>query len=169
MKNEIVVEIKTGLGDLALELWPDKAPKTVENFLSYLDQGHYDGTIFHRVIPGFMIQGGGMDREMREKKTRAPVPNEAKGGPDNRAYTVAMARTMDPHSATAQFFINVADNDFLNHRDATPQGFGYAVFGRVLEGLEVVEAIAKTPTGRRGLFEDAPLEPVEIVSARRRG
>jgi peptidyl-prolyl cis-trans isomerase A (cyclophilin A) len=154
------VKMKTNYGTITIELFPDKAPKTVTNFLQYVKDGFYDGTIFHRVIDGFMIQGGGMDRAMKEKPTRAPVENEAQNGLKNQIGTVAMARTSDPHSATAQFFINVANNGFLDYpgRD----GWGYCVFGKVTEGMDVVNKIAKVST-RPG---DVPAKPVLIESAR---
>lgn len=161
-----MVELKTNLGTITLELYPDKAPRTVENFLHYVRSGHYAGTIFHRVIDGFMIQGGGFDTRLREKPTGAPIPNEANNGLRNERYTIAMARTMDPHSATAQFFINVKDNAFLNHTAPTLRGWGYAVFGRVVRGEEVVDRIAKVPTGPAGMFaSDVPRQPVVIEDA----
>jgi len=139
------VELKTNLGTIVVELFPEKTPKTVENFLRYVSEGFYDGTIFHRVIPGFMIQGGGLTADFREKPTRAPIRNEAESGPQNTLGTLAMARTSDPHSATAQFFINVADNHQLDFRYPTEQGYGYCVFGKVAKGMDVVERIAKVP------------------------
>ena len=154
-----------GRGVITLELDAAKAPKTVENFLAYVRDGHYDGTIFHRVIDGFMIQGGGFEPGMKQKPTRAPIENEAANGLKNERYTIAMARTQAPHSATAQFFINVADNDFLNHTAPTLQGWGYAVFGRVVKGTEVVDAIRQVRTGRRGFHDDVPLEDVVITKA----
>ena len=158
------VDVKTNLGTIRLELYPAKAPKTVENFLRYVKDGHYDGTIFHRVIDGFMIQGGGFDASYRQKPTREPVENEAKNGLKNDIGTVAMARTSAPHSASAQFFINVKDNDFLNAAQAQ-DGWGYAVFGKVVSGMDVVSRIAKTPTGSGGPFRtDVPREPVVIES-----
>ena len=159
------VELKTSRGPILLELYPDKAPKTVANFLQYVKGGHYDGTIFHRVIDGFMIQGGGFDKDMKEKPTRAPIQNEANNGLRNDTGTIAMARTPNPHSAGAQFFINLKNNDFLNHRDPTPRGYGYAVFGRVVQGMEVVNNIAKTRTGTVGGFENVPREPIVIQTA----
>lgn len=161
------VEIKTNVGTIRLELYPAKAPKTVANFLQYVRDGHYEGTIFHRVIDGFMIQGGGFDRDYHQKPTRAPIPNEAeagvKGGLKNELGTIAMARTSDPNSATAQFFINLADNEFLNWGDPRGDGNGYAVFGKVVSGMDVVTKIAKTPTGRGGPFgRDVPSEPIVI-------
>lgn len=163
------VEVKTNVGTIRLELYPSKAPKTVANFLQYLREGHYDGTIFHRVIDGFMIQGGGFDRSYTQKPTRAPIPNEAQAGVEaglkNEAGTIAMARTANPNSATAQFFINLADNAFLNWGDPRGDGNGYAVFGKVVSGLDVVTKIAKTPTGRGGPFaSDVPREAIVIES-----
>lgn len=159
------VELRTSHGLIVLELNPAKAPRTVENFLQYVRDGHYNGTIFHRVIPGFMIQGGGMTADMREKPTRAPISNEAANGLRNVVGTVAMARTNDPHSATAQFFINVADNSFLDHRAPTGPGWGYAVFGRVISGMEVVDRIKAVQTANRGPHQNVPLQPVTIESA----
>jgi len=160
-----MVRLETSMGDIFIELDAENAPKTTANFLEYVREGHYDGTIFHRVIDGFMIQGGGMTEEMQEKPTRAPVENEADNGLKNDAYTVAMARTMDPHSATAQFFINVKKNDFLNHSAKTPQGWGYTVFGKVAKGHGVVNKIKGVSTGRKGMHDDVPTEPVTIVKA----
>jgi len=163
-----VVEMQTSLGTVVMELYPDKAPKTVENFLRYVESGHYKGTIFHRVIAGFMIQGGGFDTRLREKPTGPPIPNEANNGLRNERYTVAMARTMDPHSATAQFFINVQDNHFLDYTAPTVRGWGYAVFGRVIRGEEVVDRIARLPTGAGGPFlSDVPQRMVVIEDMRR--
>jgi peptidyl-prolyl cis-trans isomerase A (cyclophilin A) len=158
------VELKTSQGTLVLELYPDRAPKTVENFLQYVREGFYDGTVFHRVIPGFMIQGGGFTPDMNQKPTRAMVPNEAANGLKNNTGWVAMARTRDPHSATAQFFINVNDNDSLNHPGQ--DGFGYAVFGRVVGGMDVVNRIVAVPSGNRGPHANVPLTPVVIETAR---
>jgi peptidyl-prolyl cis-trans isomerase B (cyclophilin B) len=152
-------------GVITLELDADKAPKTVANFLAYVESGHYDQTIFHRVIPGFMVQGGGMSAGMKEKKTGEKLENEANNGLTNDCYTVAMARTSDPHSATSQFFINVKDNDFLNHTAPTGSGWGYAVFGKVVAGTEVVDAICKVKTGRQGFHDDVPKEDVIIDKA----
>jgi cyclophilin family peptidyl-prolyl cis-trans isomerase len=152
------VDVKTNVGTIRLELYPTKAPKTVENFLQYVKDGHYDGTIFHRVIDGFMIQGGGIGSNMKEKQTRKPVENEAKNGLKNDVGSIAMARTSAPHSASAQFFINVKNNDFLNYPGQ--DGWGYAVFGKVVSGLDVVMKIAKTPTGPN----DVPRQPVVIES-----
>jgi len=158
-----VVEVKTSMGSFTLELYPEQAPKTVENFLNYAKTGFYNGTIFHRVIDGFMIQGGGFDRQLREKATQAPIRNEADNGLKNEAYTIAMARTPNPHSATAQFFINLVDNDRLNHTQPTMQGWGYAVFGKVLEGRSVVQKIGQVRTGSRDpLPSDVPLVNVVI-------
>ena len=152
-------------GVITLELDADKAPKSVANFLAYVENGHYDQTIFHRVIPGFMVQGGGMSVGMKEKKTGDKLENEANNGLTNDCYTVAMARTNDPHSATSQFFINVKDNDFLNHSAPTGSGWGYAVFGKVVAGTEVVDAICKVKTGRQGFHDDVPKEDVIIDKA----
>jgi peptidyl-prolyl cis-trans isomerase B (cyclophilin B) len=160
-----VVEFKTSMGTIKMELYPDKAPKTVANFLEYVKSGHYQGTIFHRVIDGFMVQGGGMDADMKEKSTGAPIENEADNGLKNDAYTVAMARTMDPHSATAQFFINVKNNAFLNHSGKNPQGWGYAVFGKVVKGHGVVNKMKGVATGRAGMHDDVPKEPIVIEKA----
>jgi cyclophilin family peptidyl-prolyl cis-trans isomerase len=159
-----VVILSTSKGDIKIELDAEKAPITVENFLGYVEDGFFQGTIFHRVIPGFMIQGGGFDQEMERKETRGPIVNEADNGLSNDRGTLAMARTSDVNSATAQFFINLKDNDFLNHG---ARDFGYAVFGRVVEGMEVVDKIAATPTGRRKGHSDVPVEPIFINSARR--
>ncbi|HPA95310.1 MAG TPA: peptidylprolyl isomerase [Thermoanaerobaculia bacterium] len=159
------VRFETSQGVIVLELDAAKAPKTVENFLQYVRDGHYDGTVFHRVIPGFMIQGGGFSAEMQQKPTRAAVQNEADNGLKNRRGTVAMARTNDPHSATAQFFINLVDNTFLDYRGKTPQDWGYAVFGKVVEGMDVVDAIAKVKTGNRGPHQNVPVEAVTITKA----
>ena len=164
------VDLDTSAGKIRIELYPDAAPKTVENFLTYVKAKQYDDTQFHRVIPGFMVQGGGFTSEFQQKPTRGPVQNEAeqssKAGLLNAPGTLAMARTGDPHSATAQFFINVADNKFLNFREPTPQGYGYTVFGKVIGGMDVVEKIAKTPTSAGGPFpKDVPTERVFIKSA----
>jgi peptidyl-prolyl cis-trans isomerase A (cyclophilin A)/peptidyl-prolyl cis-trans isomerase B (cyclophilin B) len=161
------VEIKTNLGSMILELYPDKAPKTVENFLRYVKDGYYAGTVFHRVIPRFMIQGGGLDKDFRQKPTRPPIENEAANGLRNDIGTVSMARTSDPHSASSQFFINVANNAFLNHTAPTPQGYGYTVFGKVIKGMEVANRIAAGPTGPGGPFPaDVPRVTVIIEDAR---
>jgi peptidyl-prolyl cis-trans isomerase B (cyclophilin B) len=159
-----MVTLNTTYGAITLELDADKAPTTVANFLEYARQGFYDGTIFHRVIDNFMIQGGGFDADMRQKSTRDAIENEADNGLTNDYGSVAMARTMDPHSATAQFFINVKDNDFLNHSGKTMQGWGYCVFGRVVKGEEVLEKIRKVPTTSRSGHQDVPVEPVIIES-----
>ncbi|GAA0841607.1 MAG: cyclophilin [Cupriavidus sp.] len=159
------VQLQTTQGVITIELDAEKAPKTVENFLSYVRKGHYDNTVFHRVIKNFMIQGGGFEPGMKQKDTDAPIENEAGNGLKNDRYTVAMARTNAPHSATAQFFINVVDNDFLNFSSPTPQGFGYAVFGKVVEGTEVVDAIKGVRTGSSGFHQDVPLEDVVIEKA----
>jgi len=160
-----VVELDTNMGAIVIELNEEKAPKTVENFLNYVKSGHYDGTIFHRIIDGFMIQGGGMDADMNEKATNAPVENEADNGLKNDKGTIAMARTQDPHSATSQFFINVKDNDFLNHSGKNMQGWGYTVFGKVTSGMDVIDKMRGVPTGRFGMHADVPNEPVVINSA----
>jgi peptidyl-prolyl cis-trans isomerase B (cyclophilin B) len=160
-----MVRLHTSLGTITVELDAAKAPATVANFLDYVNSGHYANTVFHRVIDGFMIQGGGFEPGMKQKPSRAPIQNEAGNGLKNKAYTVAMARTPDPHSASAQFFINVADNDFLDFRAATPNEFGYCVFGRVVEGQDVVDKIRKVATGSRGMHRDVPVEDVVIKSA----
>lgn len=160
-----MIKLTTTLGEITLELDAAKAPLTVANFLEYVKSSHYDNTIFHRVIDGFMIQGGGFEPGMQQKPTRETVKNEADNGLKNAAYTVAMARTPDPHSASAQFFINVSDNDFLNFKSATPQGYGYCVFGRVVGGQDVVDKIRKVSTGTRGMHGDVPLDDVIIKSA----
>jgi peptidylprolyl isomerase/peptidyl-prolyl cis-trans isomerase B (cyclophilin B) len=154
------VLIETSKGAITVELFPGNAPKSVENFLGYVDGGFYDGTVFHRVIPGFMIQGGGMLPDLSEKARGTPIPNEADNGLRNLRGTLAMARTGDPHSATSQFFINVADNYFLNHRGKSVEGWGYAVFGQVIDGMDVVDAIVAVPRGRRDPHDDVPREPV---------
>lgn len=161
-----VVEMKTSLGTIRLELYPEEAPKTVENFLAYTREGFYDGTIFHRVIEGFMIQGGGFTSDMTEKGTRSPIENEADNGLKNERGTIAMARTMEPHSASSQFFINSKDNPPLNYSDKSVRGWGYAVFGRVVEGIEVVDAIEGVATTNRSGHQDVPVEPVIIESVR---
>ena len=159
------VELETTMGNIVIELNQEKAPNTVANFLEYVKSGHYDGTIFHRVIDGFMIQGGGMDANMKEKSTNAPIQNEADNGLKNEVGTIAMARTSDPHSATAQFFINVKDNGFLNYTSKTPQGWGYAVFGKVTEGMDVVEKIKGVDTTMKSGHQDVPVEDVVIEKA----
>ncbi len=160
-----MVELQTNRGNIRIELDAERAPKSCENFLAYVRSGHFDGTIFHRVIDGFMIQGGGFEPGMKQKATQAPIENEANNGLKNDRYTLAMARTNDPHSATAQFFINVADNAFLDHTAPTPQGWGYAVFGEVVEGREVVDAIQSVKTGSKGFHQDVPVEDVVIEKA----
>lgn len=160
-----IVALNTNKGRIVLELDSVKAPKTTANFLEYVKSGHYNGTIFHRVIAGFMIQGGGFDADMNQKATQAPIENEANNGLKNDLGTIAMARTQDPHSASAQFFINVKNNDFLNHTGKSLQGWGYAVFGKVTEGLDVVQSIEKVKTGRSGYHSDVPLEAVVVESA----
>ena len=157
-------EMKTSAGSLRIELDDEKAPLSSANFLAYVKAGHYNGTVFHRVIKGFMLQGGGFEAGMKQKSTLAPIANEANNGVKNKKYTLAMARTSDPHSATAQFFINTADNAFLDFTSESAQGWGYAVFGRVVSGTEVVEAIEKARTGRKGSHDDVPLEDVLIES-----
>ncbi|WP_024328727.1 peptidylprolyl isomerase [Thioalkalivibrio sp. ALR17-21] len=161
------VALETTHGRIVLQLDAEAAPETVANFLQYVDDGFYDGTLFHRVIPGFMVQGGGMDKDMRQKPTRDPIRNEADNGLKNKVGAVSMARTQDPHSATAQFFVNVNDNDFLNHTAPNPQGWGYTVFGEVVEGMDVVRTIEGVPTGRSGMHQDVPQEPVVLENARR--
>lgn len=159
----VKVKMETSQGNIVLELYPDKAPKTVANFLKYVESGYYSGTIFHRVIDGFMLQGGGFDNKYMRKETNPPVINEADNGLTNDTGTIAMARTMDPHSATAQFFINIKDNDFLNHTNKTPRGWGYTVFGKVIKGMATVEKIRKIPTGSGGPFPtDVPQKMVTI-------
>ncbi len=157
-----VVRMETSMGDITLELDAEKAPITVANFLSYVNEGFYEGTVFHRVIDNFMIQGGGMEADLKPKKNKAPIKNEADNGLKNARGTIAMARTQVVDSATSQFFINVANNDFLDHRDKTPAGYGYAVFGRVTAGLETVDAIRKVATGNQGMHQDVPKTPVTI-------
>ena len=159
------VQMDTSAGTLRIELDDEKAPLSTANFLSYVNKGHYDGTVFHRVIKGFMIQGGGFEPGMKQRPTDAPIRNEANNGLKNKHYTLAMARTSDPHSATAQFFINTTDNAFLDFRAENAQGWGYAVFGRVVEGTEVVDQIEKVRTGRKGMHDDVPLEDVRIERA----
>ncbi|MEM7405267.1 MAG: peptidylprolyl isomerase [Pseudomonadota bacterium] len=159
------VRLSTNLGDIDIELDADKAPETVQNFVQYVQDGHYDGTIFHRVIPGFMVQGGGFTADMDQKSTRAPVKNEADNGLKNNVGTLAMARTQDPHSASAQFFINVEDNEFLNFSAPTRQGWGYCVFGKVSAGMDVVDQMTDVPTGSRGMHNDVPKEDIVINTA----
>ncbi len=162
-----MVTFETTLGDFTIELYPDKAPITVENFLKYVDDGHFDGTVFHRVIPGFVIQGGGLVDDMTQKQTRAPIENEAANGLKNLRGTLSMARTNEVNSATSQFFVNLVDNAFLDHQG--PRNFGYAVFAKVVEGMDTVDAIAAVKTGRRRGHDDVPVEPVVVKSARRAG
>ena len=159
------VELQTSKGNIKIELDEDKAPESVRNFIEHVKRGHYDGTVFHRVIKGFMIQGGGFEPGMKQKATGQPIRNEANNGLKNARYTLAMARTSDPHSATAQFFINAADNAFLDHKSESSQGWGYAVFGRVIEGEDVVDAIEKVQTGSKSGHGDVPLEDVTIQRA----
>jgi peptidyl-prolyl cis-trans isomerase B (cyclophilin B) len=167
-KNAVnpVVVMETSLGDITIELLQDSAPKTVANFLDYVKAGFYRDTIFHRVIKGFMIQGGGLTAGMEQKPTRPPVENEAANGQKNMRGTVAMARTGEIHSATAQFFINTVNNSFLDHRSNNPDGFGYCVFGKVTDGMEVVDKIENSPTGNKGMFRDVPVQPVIIKDVR---
>lgn len=160
------IELKTSAGDIRIELDEAKAPKTVANFIDYVNSGHFTNTVFHRVIKGFMIQGGGLSVDMKDKATGAPIQNEAANGLKNDKYTIAMARTNAPHSATAQFFINTKDNDFLNFTSETPSGWGYAVFGKVVAGQDVVDAIERVATGRKGFHDDVPLEPITILEAK---
>ena len=160
-----MVKLHTTLGTICLELDDARAPETVKNFVTYVESGHYANTVFHRVIDGFMIQGGGFEPGMSQKPTRPPVRNEADNGLKNDRYTIAMARTSDPHSASAQFFINVADNAFLDHKSKTPDGWGYCVFGRVVEGADVVDKITRVKTGKRGFHSDVPVEDVLIERA----
>ena len=162
------VVLETTKGKIVLQLYAAKAPQTVKNFLAYVDAGFYNNTIFHRVIPGFMIQGGGFTADMQQKSTRSPIPNEADNGLPNRRGAIAMARTMDPHSATAQFFINSVDNAALNYREKSPRGWGYAVFGQVVEGMAVVDRISAVKTVTRGRYRDVPDEPVVITRAARK-
>ena len=162
-KNPILT-ISTSLGDIEVELFPDKAPETVKNFIAYAEAGHYDGTVFHRVIPGFMIQGGGMTADLKQKPTKAPIKNEAGNGLKNATGTLAMARTNVVDSATSQFFINVKDNAFLDHKSETPQGYGYAVFGKVIGGMDVVRKIEGVSTTNKNMMQDVPVEPVTIKS-----
>ena len=160
--KSVTVRMQTNKGEIVLELYADKAPETVENFIGYAKSGFYDGTIFHRVIPGFMVQGGGFEPGMKEKETKAPIKNEADNGLTNDLGTIAMARTPDPHSASSQFFINGKDNDFLNYSSQTAQGWGYCVFGKVTEGIEVIQSIEKVSTGTSGGHGDVPVDDVVI-------
>ncbi len=166
MDNPLVL-METPMGEILLELFADSAPKTVENFLSYVDEGFYEGTLFHRVIKGFMIQGGGLEFSMAEKETRSPIENEADNGLKNEKGTVAVARTADPHSGAAQFFINVADNPDLDHTEKSAEGWGYCVFGQVTDGMDVVEKIAKAKTRSYQGFDDVPVDPISIIAAYR--
>jgi peptidyl-prolyl cis-trans isomerase B (cyclophilin B) len=159
------VEMETSKGKFVIELYPEKAPDTVKNFLNYVDTKFYDGTIFHRVIPKFMIQGGGFTADMKRKSAGAPIKNEADNGLKNERGTIAMARTNDPHSATAQFFINTVNNDFLNHKSKTTQGWGYVVFGKIVTGMDVVDAISSVKTVMRGMYRDVPEEIIDIRNA----
>ena len=159
------VRLETSAGPMTIELDDAKAPESVANFIDYVEKGHYDGTVFHRVIKGFMVQGGGFEPGMKQKPTAAPIANEAANGLKNAKYTLAMARTSDPHSASAQFFINTVDNGFLDFKSESAQGWGYAVFGRVVEGTDVVDAIEKVKTGRKGFHDDVPLDDVVITKA----
>lgn len=161
-----VVLIKTSAGDIKVELDADKAPISVKNFLQYVNEGHYNGTIFHRVIEGFMVQGGGFTKDMQQKPVHAPIKIESDNGLKNTRGTLAMARTSDPNSATGQFFINVVDNKFLDFTSKSPSGYGYAVFGRVTEGMDVVDKIRKMKTGNKGAFSDVPVESIEILEAK---
>ena len=164
-KKPVKVKLVTDKGDIVLELYPDKAPVTVDNFLQYVKDGHYNGTVFHRVINGFMVQGGGLNDKMQLKATDKPIQNEADNGLKNEPYTIAMARTSDPNSATSQFFINVADNNRLNFTSKTPSGWGYAVFGKVVDGKDVVDKIKAVPTTTKGMYQNVPQPPVPIISA----
>ncbi len=158
------IQMNTTMGNITLELYPEKSPKTVANFLDYVESGHYNGTIFHRVIEDFVIQGGGLDSDMQTRPAALTVENEANNGLENLTGTIAMARTADPHSASAQFFINTADNAFLNHRNTTDDGWGYCVFGKVTDGMDTVEKIEETPTGNHAGYQDVPVETVVIES-----
>jgi len=164
--NDPIVLMSTSVGDVKIELYKDKAPQTVANFLAYVNDKFYDGTVFHRVIPNFMIQGGGFTPDMKQKPTKAAIKNEAGNGVKNQFGTLAMARTSDVNSATAQFFINTKDNDFLDHKDDSMQGYGYCVFGKVIEGSKVVQKIESVETSSKGMYEDVPVEPVIIKSIR---
>lgn len=158
----VMIIFHTNKGNIKIETFNEKAPETVKNFLNYCQSGFYDNTLFHRVIDGFMIQGGGFEPDMKEKHTNAPIKNEADNGLKNNSGTLAMARTVNPHSATAQFFINVADNDFLNHQAPTTQGWGYCVFGKVVEGMDTINEIKRVKTGRNGMHSDVPIEDIII-------
>lgn len=165
VKGNPIAVLETSQGTIRVELWPDKAPKTVENFVQYIEDGFYDNLIFHRVIKDFMIQGGGFHADMKKADTRPPIKNEARADTPNRRGTLAMARTPDPHSASAQFFINLKDNNFLNFKSATPQGYGYAVFGKVVDGMDIVDKIAAVTTGKVAGYADVPLQPIVIQNA----
>jgi len=164
--GEEMVIFETTLGEITIELYAEQAPITVENFIGYVESGFYDDTLFHRVIPGFVVQGGGFASGLNRKETRAAIENEATNGLENLRGTLSMARTNEVNSATSQFFINLVDNAFLNHRDTTPEGYGYAVFGRVVEGFDIVESIASQPTTTVGFFSDVPVDEIKILSAR---
>ncbi|MCR5813157.1 MAG: peptidyl-prolyl cis-trans isomerase [Desulfovibrio sp.] len=164
-EKAVLVKLETSMGDITLQLDPKHAPATTENFLRYVKAGHYDGSIFHRVIRNFMIQGGGLEADMKEKATKHPIRNEANNGLHNKRYTIAMARTSDPHSATAQFFINTANNAFLDYKEATDAGYGYAVFGKVIAGKDVVDKIERVSTTSKGMHEDVPISPIVIRRA----
>jgi cyclophilin family peptidyl-prolyl cis-trans isomerase len=162
-----MIRFSTSLGDIDIELFPKEAPKSAENFLKYVDDGFFDGLIFHRIVPGFVIQGGGLTPDFKQKTNRPPIENEATNGLKNKRGTLSMARTSDINSATSQFFVNLKDNDFLDHKSKSPSQYGYAVFGQVTKGMDVVDKIAAVETGRKKGYDDAPLEDVVIVSARR--
>lgn len=164
-KKHPTVLFKTTMGDFKVELYPEKAPLTVQNFLDYVTSGHYNNTIYHRVIDGFMVQGGGFTKEFEQKPTKKPIQNEAGNGLKNERGSIAMARTNDIHSATSQFFINVANNDFLDFKSKAPHEFGYCVFGKVIEGMDVIDKMRKVKTGSKGFHRDVPLETIEILSA----
>jgi len=166
LEKNPMVTLSTNMGDIRIELNADKAPISTKNFLDYVSEGYYDGLIFHRVIPGFMIQGGGFDSGMSQKKTKSPIKNEAANGLKNVTGSIAMARTNVVDSATAQFFINVKDNEFLNHKNTSPDGYGYAVFGQVIEGMDIVHSIEKVKTGNRGMHQDVPAQEVVINSVK---
>jgi peptidyl-prolyl cis-trans isomerase B (cyclophilin B) len=163
--SAVKVLFETSKGDITIELYPDKAPDTVKNFLAYVESGFYNFTIFHRVIPGFMAQGGGFEKGLKKKDTREPIKNEASNGLSNSRGTIAMARTSDPHSATGQFFINVVDNKPLNYKSSTEEGYGYCVFGKVTEGMDVVDAIVSVPTKTVGMYQNVPVQDVVILKA----
>lgn len=160
-----IVELKTNMGDIEIELYPEKAPKTVKNFLGYVNSGFYDGTVFHRVIKGFMVQAGGFDKDMEQKRTLSPISIESNNGLKNDRYTIAMARTSNPNSATSQFFINAKDNDFLDYTSPTPQGYGYTVFGKVVKGMETVDKIENAKTSSQNSMDDVPISNIIIQKA----